>query len=103
MQEEADVYRKGVAKKFSALLKKNAERDRLAQKQSLAADSVRLGRVVLQKTGMHHTELWEDGQVFRDLHRSMQDLLAREEMLEQKRKDVVCPTCMVCLLDNRAS
>jgi hypothetical protein len=70
-----DVYRK------MAIQEQRRRRDRLA------ADCVRIGKLVTQRTGPTSVaEVWEEGYALKDLNRKSAELLIRKEEIEKRRK-----------------
>jgi hypothetical protein len=63
------------------------QREEKRQKSSALAN--RLGRIVTERNGASFTEVWEDGDAFRENMERLQSIQAHREGLEKRRKDTV--------------
>ena len=70
------------------VLRKKAVSDSIQSHLSLATNSHRLGRVVIQRTSTKSVEMWEDGHVFRDLETSKTTLELTKTKLEARKKEL---------------
>jgi len=76
------------AKVFEQVMRDNARRDALKAREMLANDSVRLGKVVVMKTSSLRgvSEMWRDGNAFKEVHSKMASLIERRESLEKEKR-----------------
>ena len=70
------------------VLRAKAVSDSIQSHLSLATNSHRLGRVVIQRTSTKSVEMWEDGHVFRDLESARTNLEVQRTALEQRKKEL---------------
>lgn len=74
-------------KSLEDVYRKMAQQDQRRRRDRLAADCVRVGKLVTQRTGPTSVaEIWEEGYAAKDLNRRSADLLLRKEEIEKRRK-----------------
>ena len=67
--------------------RKMAIQDQRRRRDRLAADCVRVGKLVTQRTGPTSVaEVWEEGYALKDLNRRSAELLVRKEEIEKRKK-----------------
>lgn len=93
-EEKLKAQRNGAAKIFEKIMRKNATKDALDARENLAKQSVRLGKVVVVKTGGLRrggaavSEMWRDGHAFKQLHKKMAALIEKKDRLEKQRREL---------------
>ena len=70
------------------VLRAKAVSDGIQSHLSLATNSHRLGRVVIQRTSTKSVEMWEDGHVFRDLEIAKTTMSTQKVALDARRKEL---------------
>ena len=70
------------------VLRAKAVSDGIQSHLSLATNSHRLGRVVIQRTSTKSVEMWEDGHVFRDLEIAKTAMQTQKVALDARRKEL---------------
>ena len=74
-------------KSLEDVYRSRAQQEMRRRRDRLATDSVRIGKLVTQRTGPTSVaEVWEEGWALKEMNRRSAELLVRKEELEKRRK-----------------
>eukprot|EP00941_MAST-03F_sp_MAST-3F-sp1_P003717 g3717.t1 len=89
LEEKITRQKFAAARAFEVILREKALADKRRSRSALKNSSLRLGHIVVQRTGPHAVhEIWRDGYELKDLQQRQALLLTQREALEREKKQV---------------
>ncbi|PKA62125.1 Serine/threonine-protein kinase TOUSLED [Apostasia shenzhenica] len=86
IKEHDQQMKKKLIKVLSDLLISVSRAERQEARMKIRQENSRLGNVTVIRTGTMITEVWEDGQVFKDINAQLKSLMEAKEATERARK-----------------